>query len=691
VNVSRLQVAEPAPLGDPEGLSDEARQLLEVAAVFGRTFSVDDLAEVLGERIGRILEVLRETLAADVLIPDGPLLVFREGNVQKELYRAMPDPIRNTLHHRIGTMLLQQSGSAVRAAAHLIAAALPHDGDSLAALDKASQELSVSAPQAAADLALRALQMTALGDPDRSTRTAAAVDVLVRAKRVAEAAALIRDALGRPGVPAACASRLRIARSAMLLTGGKASDALAEADAVLAGPGLSDGLADVAVVARLSALFVLDDAARIQEAAEAILAGSDRPGGDATLAMASLGLAWVAWDDGRLTGALGLVEAAARRFDRCEPGHGYGMYLRLSQAMMLISLGDLDGAEVALLQAADEIEVSGATLYGPAPALLRARLHLAAGRLDEAAASARAALAAAEDVQSGLFVPLAFATLARVSLLRDEVHDAAGHLARCRGHADAPHARFGGFASTWTTAALAGTNDGPEAARKVLDDLYVALPARPVLLLEVPEAASSLTRLALATGDHALAEVVAGCAERLVRTSPGFPSVRAGAAHARGLLNGDAGLLAEAEADYPQPLAAASAAEDAGLVLTRRHGEDAQEAFERALAGYERLGAVADAARVRSRLRALGVRPCHWSRAERPPAGWLSLTEGEMRVAQVVAQGATNAQAAARLFLSRHTVDFHLRQIFRKLGIRSRVELTRFAIQNEPDRAGSGS
>jgi DNA-binding CsgD family transcriptional regulator len=61
--------------------------------------------------------------------------------------------------------------------------------------------------------------------------------------------------------------------------------------------------------------------------------------------------------------------------------------------------------------------------------------------------------------------------------------------------------------------------------------------------------------------------------------------------------------------------------------------------------------------------------------------GWASLTRTERSVAGVVAQGATNREAAARLFLSPHTVDFHLRQIFRKLGIGSRVELARVVVE----------
>jgi transcriptional regulator of acetoin/glycerol metabolism/DNA-binding CsgD family transcriptional regulator len=63
--------------------------------------------------------------------------------------------------------------------------------------------------------------------------------------------------------------------------------------------------------------------------------------------------------------------------------------------------------------------------------------------------------------------------------------------------------------------------------------------------------------------------------------------------------------------------------------------------------------------------------------ADRPTFGWSSLTESERSVADLVAGGLTNREAATRLFLSHHTVDAHLRHIYRKLGIRSRVELTR--------------
>jgi DNA-binding CsgD family transcriptional regulator len=61
----------------------------------------------------------------------------------------------------------------------------------------------------------------------------------------------------------------------------------------------------------------------------------------------------------------------------------------------------------------------------------------------------------------------------------------------------------------------------------------------------------------------------------------------------------------------------------------------------------------------------------------RPALGWEALTDTERGLAELIAEGVTNRQAAARLFMSRHTVDSHLRRIYQKLDINSRVDLTR--------------
>jgi DNA-binding CsgD family transcriptional regulator len=69
---------------------------------------------------------------------------------------------------------------------------------------------------------------------------------------------------------------------------------------------------------------------------------------------------------------------------------------------------------------------------------------------------------------------------------------------------------------------------------------------------------------------------------------------------------------------------------------------------------------------------------------------WASLTKAERALSALVARGMTNRQVGEQLFISRHTVDAHLRHIFRKLDINSRVGLAhlvaRHALTPEPSR-----
>src|SRR5688572_4621648 len=61
------------------------------------------------------------------------------------------------------------------------------------------------------------------------------------------------------------------------------------------------------------------------------------------------------------------------------------------------------------------------------------------------------------------------------------------------------------------------------------------------------------------------------------------------------------------------------------------------------------------------------------------PTGWDRLSDREMAVARLVGRAMTNQQIATRLCISPHTVNYHLRQIFQKLDLRSRVQLARLA------------
>jgi DNA-binding CsgD family transcriptional regulator len=71
-------------------------------------------------------------------------------------------------------------------------------------------------------------------------------------------------------------------------------------------------------------------------------------------------------------------------------------------------------------------------------------------------------------------------------------------------------------------------------------------------------------------------------------------------------------------------------------------------------------------------------------------SGWTSLTPAEEATSNLVAQGLSNQQVAGQMYVSAHTVAYHLRNVFRKLGISSRVELARVIAEHEGSN-GAGS
>jgi DNA-binding CsgD family transcriptional regulator len=200
-----------------------------------------------------------------------------------------------------------------------------------------------------------------------------------------------------------------------------------------------------------------------------------------------------------------------------------------------------------------------------------------------------------------------------------------------------------------------------------------------------------VVRLALQAGDNQRAAAAAAVTDDLARRNPESRLFAVLAAHARGLCEHDPGLLRQAVSGLARtewPLAAAAAREDLARLLSRDQGgqpglaghagQEAAEQLEAAYDTYTQASAHRDAARVRSALRLLGIRKRRPAVA-RPDYGWASLTRGELAVVEVVAQGCTNKEAAAQLYLSPDTVNTHLRHAFAKLGIRSRAELARLA------------
>ena len=239
--------------------------------------------------------------------------------------------------------------------------------------------------------------------------------------------------------------------------------------------------------------------------------------------------------------------------------------------------------------------------------------------------------------------------------------------------------------TTVAEAQITEARDGPAAALGHLRHLSVGLETRHGLLLGDPSSAAWLARTALAAGHPELACRTARTVQALADAHPGFPALAA-AAHSQGLATRDPGLLAEAAAQHPDPWARASAAEDLAVLLIDTAKDQAIRHLKAALEGYRQVGADRDQARLRLRLRRLGIRRRHWATPpSRPVTGWDSLTGTEQAVAGLVAEGLNNKQVAARMYISTHTVAHHLRQAFRKLSIASRNELARIVMEQAAD------
>jgi DNA-binding CsgD family transcriptional regulator len=283
-----------------------------------------------------------------------------------------------------------------------------------------------------------------------------------------------------------------------------------------------------------------------------------------------------------------------------------------------------------------------------------------------------------------MLTPRAREVLVHSALHRGDVADASQSLEAWKAEPSIGGVPFGTAHLQWAAMRLRdalGVNLLGDRTSEAAFDLVASDPS---LALEDPAAAAWLARSARRAGDMSRARSIVRSADRLVRLNPGHPSIAAAADHAAGVADRDLTRLAAAAGGHRAPWARASAAEDAARVCIEAGDRRAARTWlDRAASDYGDCGAERDSARIRARLRDLGVRVGHWSRQQRPVSGWASLTETETAVASLVAEGLSNQQVAGRMFLSRHTVDFHLRHIFRKLGIDSRVVLARLALSNE--------
>jgi len=659
-----------------EQVTRQTRHLLLTAAVLGPAFRLEDAAEMLGQPAASLLPGIEEAVDAAILSATEDGFAFRSELLRCAAADLVPVPARRALHCQYGEILLGRGVHPLDAAAHLLEGANHDDPASLSRLDLAVVRTIRSAPQVAADLAGRALKLTQPGDPAALSRSVTAAEALAAAGRLEQAQAIAEASRARP-LPLAAEHRLRCVMSWVLCTRGLPHEAAAEAAAVLAAGRLPREVQARARAARLQALTGMP--------AGDAEGGPEHEGRRGTGANpAALVLqACRRWDSGQASESLELARAAARARGISPDARDAQPLLVL--AAILVDMRELEGAAVVLGAAtASDLTCVPA---GSAVRLLRARLHLAAGRLSDAGVEAAAALAHAQALDAGSYAAAARSVLAVIELRRGRPEVAKAHIDSrpVQGmHAASIYARS---ESSLAEAQVVEAIGGPAAALGELTAFCADLPARPGPLLADPALAAWIVRTSLAAGDEKLATVAAEAAARHAAANPGLAASGAAARHAQGLLDRDLAALAASAREHSDPWARASAAEDLGILLQQRgQREEAVDALTSALTLYSQLGACRDEARVRSRLRELGIRRRHWgvSSADRTGEGWHGLTGTEQAIACLVAEGLNNNQIAARMYISTHTVAHHLRQAFRRIGISSRIELARIVVEQAP-------
>jgi DNA-binding NarL/FixJ family response regulator len=664
-------------VGQLARLTAPARDAVEMASVLGRSFSLDELAGLLGRPPLDLRSEVREAMAAALLTEDGERLGFRHDLVREAVDASLPKAVRRSMRRTAVEVMLRHGASAADVAQLVMDAAEPGDVASADLLRRAATQIGRVSPAVAAPLSLRALDLMPRGGPGRGEAVVQAIDLLVQAGRAAEAAKLLTASESDLGDPVAEA-RARLGIGMLMVQYAPAAVA-EQCQAALRLPDVPPSLR----VQLLSLLACgLDISGKADAAsgpvAEAI-AEAAASGDPAAEIVTFVPRALLAFAQGDWRGAIDLAGEAARRRPEAR---GLRRWLPETwRSLLLIS-------ELRLAEAHAIIEV-GTREDENVPrnirvwSMLRCRARLAAGQLADARAEAEAILDMSDEIgdgSSGYLNRLASYVLGDIALRTG----APAALRTARRDAAALYGADSGCAATkrlgaWLTVRLDGGPIGPDLL-DVLAPGYVHA-CSPVGHSDAVE----LVRLLLTAGQRLDAASVTALLENGADANPGFPGLRSAALHARALLDRDPEQALAAVQAYrgdPRSLVRAAAFEDAGRLLKDRAKEEAVGHLDEALRLQAAAGAERDAARVRRLLRDCGVQRAG-GRPDPAAANWPELTASEIAVVQLVIQGATDRDVAQRLYISAHTVNSHLRHVFAKLDIRSRVELARQAGQRE--------
>jgi ATP/maltotriose-dependent transcriptional regulator MalT len=675
-------------------LSHGARLVLEGAAVVGDPFEPELAAAAAATTEGSALKAIDELLKLDLIRQtDVPRRFrFRHPLIRRAVYESTPGGWRLGAHERSSGTLAARGAPAADRAHHVERSARQGDAAAVATLREAGEAAAQRAPASAATWFGAALRLLPGDAPveERVELHLSRARALIATGQFADGhSALLESIRLVPAESVPLRVRLTTACAGVEHLLGRheqAHDRLASAFDGLSDP-RSPEAATLMIELAMDGFFHMDYELMREWAERALDAA--RPIGDRPLTAAAVAVLTFASAAGGAT-----AQAETRR----------------SEAAKFVA--DLDDAELAQrLDAA--VNLAGAELY--------------LDRYAAAEAHAERAMSVARATGQSEFIPLADSILGQVKLLRGQLAEAgelldnAVEAARLSGNIQA---LAGGLINRSLTALAAGdlqmalstAEENADLTRGLDQSLVCAAgvalaaallengkPERAVDVLVAssggdelalipgmwrPKALELLTRCWLALGRRSDAEDAAACAEATAAAlhlrMANAMADRAAAAVA--LDRGDPDTAAE------RALASALAADEVGApveaALSRtlaaralaqaRQPERAVAELQRAAAELHADGALRYRAAAERELRRLGHHVHRRTRAGKlNGVGIETLTERERQVARLVVDRKTNPEIAAELFLSPKTVETHIRNMFRKLDVVSRVEIAR--------------